>query len=58
MISILPELNVELKTFPIRLRQRGQITVPQSVRDSLNMTEGDVLTLLQIDDLILLTPKR
>lgn len=55
---ISPELNINLKTYPIRLRERGQITVPQAVRESLDVADGDVLTLLQVGDVILLTPKQ
>ncbi|RMF35947.1 MAG: AbrB/MazE/SpoVT family DNA-binding domain-containing protein [Chloroflexi bacterium] len=47
-----------LKTYDIRLRQRGQITVPREVRDRLNIREGDVLTLVQVGSMLLLTPKR
>jgi AbrB family looped-hinge helix DNA binding protein len=50
--------DTDAKTYPIRLRGRGQITVPQTVRDNLNVTEGDILTLLQVGDVVLLTPKR
>ncbi len=50
--------SVEVKTYPIRLRGRGQITMPQTVRDNLKVTEGDVLTLLQVGDIVLLTPKQ
>ncbi|NJN99024.1 MAG: AbrB/MazE/SpoVT family DNA-binding domain-containing protein [Anaerolineales bacterium] len=52
------ELNIEIKTYPIRLRERGQITVPQAVREHLAMAEGDVLTLLQVGEVVLLTPKQ
>ncbi len=50
-------INIEMRVFPIRLEKEGQITVPQAVQDQLNLTEGDTLTLLQIGDLVLLTPK-
>lgn len=46
-----------MRVFPIRLEKEGQITVPQAVQEQLNLTEGDTLTLLQIGDLVLLTPK-
>ena len=49
--------NIEMRAFPIRLEKEGQITVPQAVQDQLNLTEGDTLTLSQIGDLVLLTPK-
>ncbi|MBD1806189.1 AbrB/MazE/SpoVT family DNA-binding domain-containing protein [Microcoleus sp. FACHB-SPT15] len=47
-----------MKAFPIRLQENGQITVPQPVQDNLNLTEGDMLTLLQVGNLVLLTPKQ
>lgn len=47
-----------LKAYDVRLRQRGQITVPQEVRDRLNVGEGDILTLVQVGSTLLLTPKR
>ena len=42
-------------TYSIRLRQRGQLTLPQAVRRDLAVDKGDVLTLVQIDDLAVLT---
>ena len=47
-----------MRTFPIRLREQGQIIVPQIVQDDLNVAEGDILTMLQIGDLVLLTPRQ
>ncbi|MGD9100171.1 MAG: AbrB/MazE/SpoVT family DNA-binding domain-containing protein [Anaerolineae bacterium] len=47
-----------MRTYPVRLRGRGQITVPQTVRDDLDVSEGDILTLFQVGDVILLTPKQ
>lgn len=58
MSSTLQDSNIDVRTYPVRLRGRGQITVPQTVRDNLQVTEGDVLTLLQAGDLVLLTPKQ
>ena len=58
MASILPDTNVDLKTYPVRLRDRGQITVPQTIRENLQVTEGDILALLHVGDLVLLTPKQ
>jgi bifunctional DNA-binding transcriptional regulator/antitoxin component of YhaV-PrlF toxin-antitoxin module len=54
----LQDINIEVKTYPVRLRERGQITMPQIVRESLNVAQGDILTLLQIGDLVLLTPRK
>jgi len=49
--------DTNLKKFTTQLRQRGQITIPRKLRESLSIDEGDVLTLLQIGDNILLTPR-
>lgn len=48
----------EIQTRTIRLRERGQITIPRDVRDQLMIAGGEALTLLQIGDLILLTPRQ
>ena len=45
-------------TFAVRLRERGQITLPQPVRDSLAMDTGDTLNLVQIDDILLLSHRQ
>ncbi|MEI2692242.1 MAG: AbrB/MazE/SpoVT family DNA-binding domain-containing protein [Anaerolineae bacterium] len=45
-------------TFAVRLRERGQITLPQPVRDSLAVDTGDTLNLVQIDDILLLSPRQ
>jgi len=52
------DTNFEIKQFPIRLQKGGQITVPELVQHNLNLTEGDILTLLQVEDLVLLTVKQ
>lgn len=44
--------------YSIQVRQRGQLTIPQKVRESLSIKEGDVLRLVQVGDGFLLTPKR
>ena len=44
------------EVYAVRLRQRGQITVPREVRDRLNVNEGDTLALVQVGST--LTPKR
>jgi AbrB family looped-hinge helix DNA binding protein len=46
------------QTYTVRLRERGQVTIPQPVRNKLLANEGDMLTLFQLDDLILLTPRQ
>ena len=44
--------------FAVRLRERGQITLPHSVRTSLAVETGDTLNLVQIDDIVLLSPRQ
>ncbi|WP_218616850.1 AbrB/MazE/SpoVT family DNA-binding domain-containing protein [[Phormidium ambiguum] IAM M-71] len=58
MTSTSQNPNIDLKTFPIRLGEQGQITVPQVVQDHLNLTEGDMLTMIQVGELVLLTPRQ
>ncbi|MCL1464414.1 AbrB/MazE/SpoVT family DNA-binding domain-containing protein [Argonema galeatum] len=58
MTYSLQNTNIEMRIFPIRLQEQGQITVPQVVQDNLNLTEGDMLTMLQVGDLVLLTPRQ
>ncbi len=41
-------------TYTVRLRERGQLTLPQAVRRNLAVDEGDILNLVQIDDLAVL----
>ncbi len=43
--------------YTIRVRERGQITLPQSVRTSLAVDAGDMLSLVQIGDIVLLSLK-
>lgn len=47
-----------VQSYTIRLRERGQVTIPQAVRDELAVKEGDMLTLVQIDGLLVLRPKQ
>ena len=41
----------------VRLRERGQITVPREVREQLAVTEGDVVNLVRVGDVYVLTPR-
>ncbi|MDQ3250050.1 MAG: AbrB/MazE/SpoVT family DNA-binding domain-containing protein [Chloroflexota bacterium] len=50
-----PEIAVE--TYPVRLRSRGQITLPQTVRERLDVSDGDFLLLVEVGDLFFITPK-
>ncbi len=44
--------------YSVQVRQRGQLTIPQKVRESLSIKDGDMLTLVKIGDGFFLTPKR
>jgi len=50
--------QVELQTFAIQMRSRGQMTLPQKIRDDLEIDEGDTLSLVRIEDMLFLTTKR
>ncbi|HQY91541.1 AbrB/MazE/SpoVT family DNA-binding domain-containing protein [Caldilinea sp.] len=47
-----------MDAYTIRIRERGQVTIPQVVRERMAVKEGDTLTLFQVDDLILLATKQ
>ena len=47
-----------MQTYSVRLRERGQLTIPQSACHDLGIKDGDTLTLIQIDGLLLLGPKQ
>jgi AbrB family looped-hinge helix DNA binding protein len=47
---------MQTEQYNIRVRQRGQMTIPHKVRDELLIEEGDVLTLVRIGDTLLLSP--
>jgi AbrB family looped-hinge helix DNA binding protein len=44
-------------SYQVRLRDKGQVTIPRGVRETLNAREGDILSLLQIDNLLVITTK-
>ncbi len=47
-----------IQSHAVRLRKRGQITIPQPVRDVLGVHEGDVLTLFQIGKVVMFTSRQ
>jgi antitoxin PrlF len=49
--------DVVVQTYPVRLRSRGQITVPQAIRERLAVNDGDFLVLVEIGDLVFFAPK-
>lgn len=58
MTNTSENVNLEIETFPVRLEKEGVITIPQAMQKNLSLSEGDMLTFLQIGDLVLLTLKK
>lgn len=48
----------DLNTSEIELRERGQLTLPKSLRDALHLEAGDALRAVTIGNAIVLTPQR
>ena len=47
-----------MQTYMIRLRERGQLTLPKKIRNRLALEPGDALTLVQIEDILVLSPRQ
>ncbi len=45
-----------INTYRIKIRKRGQITIPQPVRKQGSIQTGDIITLVQFDDFVCLVP--
>lgn len=41
----------------LQLAQRGEVTLPKSVRDRYDLKPGDFLTLLDLDGVLVLSPR-
>ncbi len=50
------ETDFSVENYPVRLRSRGQITVPQRIREQMNVEDGDMLTLVQVGEVAVLVP--
>ena len=48
----------DLRQYPIQVRQRGQVTIPRKVRESLAIEEGDTLVLLPVGETMILVPRQ
>jgi AbrB family looped-hinge helix DNA binding protein len=51
------DTNVVVTHYAVRLRERGQLTVPQQFRERLALQEGDIVDFVQIGDTLVLTPR-
>ena len=56
-IMVAKQSTYEISSNPVRLRERGQLTIPRSVRDRLGSIDGDILTLVQLGNVIVLSPR-
>lgn len=45
-----------INTYTIKIRQRGQLTIPRSVREKWSTQNGDMITLMQFDEFAILAP--
>jgi bifunctional DNA-binding transcriptional regulator/antitoxin component of YhaV-PrlF toxin-antitoxin module len=57
-IAVDVEKPLVFNSFLVQMRARGQITLPSPLRQALSVTAGDVFTLVQVDSLLLLAPRR
>lgn len=44
--------------YQIQVRQRGQVTLPSKLRESMDIEDGDVLTLLPVGEALVLIPRQ
>ena len=58
MQNVIPMEMTEPDIFEIELRERGQLTLPKSLRDALHLETGDALRAVKIGKAIVLTPQR
>ncbi len=49
-----PEMSVKRT---VRLARRGVLTLPKPIREKYGLREGDVLTLIDLDGMLLLSPR-
>ncbi len=47
----------EDRPYSIQVRQRGQVTIPRRLRESLSIEDGDTLTVFQVGDTLLFAPR-
>ncbi len=42
----------------VKIRERGQLTIPAELRNDLGLTENDALNMIKVGDALILTQKR
>jgi bifunctional DNA-binding transcriptional regulator/antitoxin component of YhaV-PrlF toxin-antitoxin module len=50
-------LNSGMTTLTIQVRGRGTLTLPASLREKYRLSEGDPLTVVDLDGAVLLSPR-
>jgi AbrB family looped-hinge helix DNA binding protein len=45
-----------LSPVPVRVQEKGQVTLPRAVREKLNLKKGDLVTFVETSEGILLKP--
>jgi len=58
MSNLSKDQELTIKTFPLSIAEAGQVTLPQEVLDSLQVSPENSLLLLQIGELVLLVPRQ
>ncbi len=49
---------IDSQPFTVRMRSRGQVTIPRKLRDTLSIEDGDMLTFVQMGDGVFLMPRQ
>lgn len=47
-----------IKSFVTEIKSRGQLTIPKKIRESSNLEEGEIVSIIPVGDSIIITPKR
>lgn len=50
-------LYEESKPYTVQVRQRGQVTIPRKLRESLAIDDGDTLTVVPVGEALVLVPR-
>jgi len=56
-MTFAPETDVYIQQYPVPVQAEGVISIPPAVREKLNLTEGEILTLVQVGNVFLLANK-
>jgi antitoxin PrlF len=47
-----------IKSFLTEIKSRGQLTIPKKIRESINLEEGEIVSIIPVGDSVIITPKR